>query len=133
MEEALHNPGDARVVRVAEKATVLAASITGDELFDGRAFDVIKVDVQGAEVDVLTGLQATIARSVGLTCVVEFQPSAILDRGESPQNALETYRALGFSLTASVSDRLQPMSDDEILTTCASAGDVGFVNLLLTR
>jgi FkbM family methyltransferase len=133
MEEAPHNPGDARVMPAAETATVLVASISGDELFEGRAFDVIKVDVQGFELDVLTGLQATIDRSPGLKCVVEFQPSALTDRGQSPQSTLEAYRSMGFAVHASVSDRLQPMSDDEILATCASAGAIGFVNLLLTR
>jgi FkbM family methyltransferase len=133
MEEAPHNPGDARVMAGVESAGVLVASITGDELFAERTFDVMKVDVQGAEIDVLTGLQATIERSAGLKCVVEFQPSAIVDRGERPQGTLDMYRSLGFSMLASVADRLQPMSDDEILNTCASAGAVGFVNLLLTR
>jgi FkbM family methyltransferase len=133
MEEAAHNPGDARVVASAVAATVLTASVTGDELFQGRGFDVIKIDVQGAELDVLTGLQGTIARSPGLSCVVEFQPSAIVDRGERPEDTLRAYRSMGFGLAANVGGKLQVSTDVDILGVCESGGPNGFVNLLLTR
>lgn len=131
--EALHNPGDARLLPAATTAQKLTAVVTGDELFAGRSFDVIKVDVQGAEVDVMIGLERTISRSSELRCVVEFQPSALAEYGQRAVDALHTFRTLGFRIEAQIGTTLQSLPDNEIVAACASGGPNGYVTLILSR
>ena len=58
-------------------AAMVAPAAVGDELFPDVGFDVVKIDVQGYELEVVTGLQGVIARSIGIVLVAEFWPSAL--------------------------------------------------------
>jgi FkbM family methyltransferase len=114
-------------------ATQLAALIPGDELFAGRVFDVVKIDVQGYELEVMQGLQRTLRASERVAVVVEFFPEAIKDRGLRPLDVLAQYRGMGFERVACVAGKLARLDDDAVLAVCRDAGADGFVNLLLRR
>lgn len=127
------NPGNTRVDVLSNRTPRLAALIRGDELFEGRRFDVVKIDVQGYERDVVVGLSETIRRSPGISIVTEFFPESLAARGLDPIETLETYRSLGLERVVDVAGQLLRLADDELMSLCATSGRQGFVNLLLRR
>ena len=133
-----HNVGDARVAEVGpggdEIADIVVPAVPGDEIFAGRGFDVVKLDVQGWELEVLTGMAATLAASPTVKIVAEFWPAALRERGVDPRDRLRQYReALGFRLLVCRGDDLEDLDDASIVRRCDDAGPDGQVNLLLQR
>jgi hypothetical protein len=57
---------------------------------------VIKIDVQGAEMQVLRGMARTLKEAPAARLLVEFTPDALVDAGESPQAFLGFFRAADF-------------------------------------
>lgn len=49
----------------APPGAVVVPAALGDSLFERRTLDLVKIDVQGWELEVLAGLSATLARSFG--------------------------------------------------------------------
>lgn len=133
LSSAVNNMGDTRVEHAREGAAypLIVPALPGDELFSGRAFDVIKVDVQGWEVDVLTGLQAVLRASPQVSIVAEFWPTAIRGRGLEPLDVLGSYRSLGLDVAIQRGGQLDRLSLEEIIRLCDGAGVQGYVNLLL--
>jgi FkbM family methyltransferase len=134
MSVAPTNLGDARVTQEArenEVALVVPAA-RGDDLFHDRRFDVVKVDVQGWELEVIDSLRSTLRSSPGVRVVVEYMPQAIRSRPADPRAVLDHYRNLGFRREVQVGDDLRDLSDDELIRLCDESGPEGLVNLLLT-
>jgi FkbM family methyltransferase len=127
------NPGNTMVDDGGTGATRLAALVRGDELFAGQRFDVIKVDVQGYEIDVIQGLEDTLRASRKVCVLVEFFPDSMRERGLSPIEALRIYRSMGFDRVVDVAGKLLRLDDEEILGLCHRSGKDGFVNLLLRK
>lgn len=126
------NIGDARLsVRDAGEDAIVVQTVPGDELFAGRSFDVIKIDVQGWEQEVLQGMRRTIQHSPGVAIVAELWPAALRDRGADPLSVLEFYRSLNMDMIIQVDDTLRRLEDDEIMRICDDAGPYGQVNVLL--
>jgi len=68
-----------------------------DELLVGLPpVDVLKVDVEGAEVHVVTGLAATLARSPGVVVMFEWAPAQIESVGDAPGALLDLLEGHGF-------------------------------------
>ncbi len=128
-----HNSGNTCVTKEAATAAALAAVMRGDELFPKAVFDLIKLDVQGAESDALLGLRGVLQRSPDVRIIAEFFPGAMVHRGIRPTEALALYRRLGLRWVASVQGLLSRLQDEALLNLCNNAGPNGFVNLLLTR
>jgi FkbM family methyltransferase len=129
------NPGDSRVNRPEAQARydMVVPALPADELFRGRSFDVVKIDVQGWEWDVILGMQRIIRESQDIALVVEFFPSGVRDAGDDPYDLLRRYRALGFDLVMQRDNALGRATDREIVEVCDTGGPTGQVNLLLTR
>jgi FkbM family methyltransferase len=130
-----HNAGDTRTrtARSHQWYQSVAAAARGDDLFGSRGFDLVKLDVQGFELDVLQGMPKTIQRSPGIAVVAEFWPKALRDRNVDPYTVLRSYREMGFSIVTQVEDKLRRIEDPEIIAVCDQAGEWGQVNLLLRR
>jgi FkbM family methyltransferase len=133
-----HNLGDLRTGRVeggggqaAAKWVVPAAS--GDDLFAGRSFDLVKIDTQGWEFEILLGIDLTLRRSPGVRVVAEFCPQILKDRDRDPLQVLARYRELGYDIRAIVHGAPVDLVDTEITDICATGGAEGQVNLLLSR
>jgi hypothetical protein len=126
-----NNPGNTRVDVVPNRVTRLVALVRGDELFEGRRFDVIKIDVQGYERDVVVGLKETITRSKRVSIVTEFFPASLEARQLDPLETLAVYKSLKLTRLVSVAGKLLDLDDEELLSLCATSGRQGFVNLLL--
>lgn len=67
--------------------------------------DVIKMDIEGAEILALEGMAETIERSPRLTIFTELYPKAIRRLGRSPVEFLEKMRDFGFSISVIDEDR----------------------------
>ena len=67
--------------------------------------DVIKMDIEGAEILALEGMAETIERSPKLAIFTELYPKAIRRLGRSPVEFLEKIRSLGFSVSVIDEDR----------------------------
>ncbi len=59
--------------------------------------DVIKMDIEGAEIGALRGMRATIAASPRLALVMEYNPQALAAFGFVPEAALSEVIAMGFA------------------------------------
>lgn len=109
---------------------ITVATTTLDEALDGRAIDILKVDVEGAEPLVLAGARTVLAASPNVLAVVEFRNETHLD-GSAPEDVLAGYESLGFRL-----ERLRPdggtsrASHDELMSAASAAGTL---NLVLRR
>ncbi|GAB4470686.1 MAG: hypothetical protein Kow00124_07080 [Anaerolineae bacterium] len=100
--------------------------------------DLVKMDIEGAEMSALRGMRETIARSPRLALIMEYNPQALKASYERPQQALDEVMALGFS-------RMQAVGAGGALTDLTGGGaalddltaglmqSLGVINLLFTR
>ncbi len=98
------------------KAVVEVDCVTVDDVARGAKVDVVKIDVEGAEPEVLDGMRETLEGNPGLVLFVEFNPCCLRLGGHDPRALLERLRGLGFSMTllderAGVARPFEPSSD----------------------
>ena len=107
-----------------------------DQLPSARV-DIVKMDIEGAELAALRGMRRTIAASPDLALVMEYNPSALKAFGHEPVAALDEARQLGFaSIEAIEADgSLTDWSDPALVEreTARLLRDLGVVNLLLRK
>jgi len=70
---------------------------TLDDVIGQRSIDIVKIDVEGAELDVLSGMTATIAANPDLAIIAEFGASHLASRGISADAWLGAFYDLGYS------------------------------------
>jgi len=99
--------------------------------------DLVKMDIEGAELAALRGMRRTIAESPGLALVMEYNPGALAAFGQEPVAALEEARALGFARVEAIEadGSLTDWSDAALVEreTARLLAGMGVVNLLLRR
>jgi hypothetical protein len=101
----------------------------------GKAFDVIKIDTQGAEGLIIKGGRETLTRT-SPKIIMEFWPWGLRSLGTDPLRLLGQIRELGFR--AEVIDEqagaLEEMEPAEIVHRCDSRDNGwGFFNLYLEK
>ncbi len=84
--------GDGRSFIEVRAATV--DSLTGP----GGKADFIKMDIQGAEIQALEGMQRTLRNSPGARILCEFSPSLLRKSGSRPEALLYRFLDLGFRI-----------------------------------
>jgi len=98
--------------------------------------DVLKIDVEGAELDVLEGARGLIAASPRLVALVEWNPSSLRAAGREPLELPERLRALGLEPRSCIDEEAgQVRALGDVLPRVAS-GDVSpgwYVNLWAAR
>lgn len=99
--------------------------------------DVVKMDIEGAELGALRGMKRTIAASPGLKLVMEYNPSALRSFGQNPQAALDEALGMGFRRVEAIeaAGALQDWRDRDLVAreTARMLGDLGVVNLLFSK
>lgn len=101
--------------------------VLDDLLADIPHIDVVKIDVEGAEYNVLSGMKKILDRNPGIRILIEFAPTHIIRAGRKPEDLLRLIKELGFSKKLiSGSGELAEVDDSEIVG-CFSE------NLLLTK
>jgi len=61
--------------------------------------DLIKIDVEGAEPEVLEGMRGLAARSPAVAVIIEFKPALLARRGYPPAQLPEVLASMGFAVT----------------------------------
>jgi FkbM family methyltransferase len=100
-------------------------AITLDSVLGDQRVDFIKMDIEGAEMDVLTAAEQVFTRNPQLQAIIEFSPGYVRD----PVKAARAWDLLvdwGFSMQHIHRHRLQPISREEALASHS-------VDLLLRR
>lgn len=105
-----------------------------DELGIERV-DLVKMDIEGAELSALRGMRRTIAASAGLQLVMEYNPGALAAFGQEPTAALREALEMGFSQVEAIEadGSLRDWTDNPGLVereTARMLGAMGVVNLL---
>lgn len=135
------NAGDHQVFATAAQRRCLPISLlNGSNWFAGKIarIDMLKVDVQGAEYDVMTGLMPLL-RSLPRVprILLELTPLSLRQAGSSGRQLVELLAELGQPLwiVDHVEHRLEACPAPELAQWCddveAVAGDAGFMNILV--
>lgn len=100
--------------------------------------DLVKMDIEGAEIGALRGMQQTIANSPNLVLIMEYNPQALKAFGHDPVAALREVQSFGFSKmeVIEVDGRLTDLTHQpEHLQnlTAQLMQNMGVVNLLLQK
>ena len=106
--EALDQLGD------AEDGVDVAAERLDDLLEGFGPVDVMKIDVEGAEVHALAGLDATLEANPAITLMIEWSPEQLVLVGDTPESLLRLLRRHGFALRLLEQD-LAPVDAAELL------------------
>lgn len=85
-----------------------------DLLADLPRIDVIKVDVEGAEVRAFAGLARTLDANRGVTVMFEWSPEQLVQMGDRPRDLLDALRRHGFRFRL-LEDDLAPVDVDRLL------------------
>ncbi|WP_237711945.1 FkbM family methyltransferase [Rhodanobacter sp. 115] len=128
-----NNLGDTRGVDPSDRLVTssVAPVATLDEILCDTSADLIKIDVQGAELLVMAGMRLLVNRSPGLKIVLEFSPGLLEMSHVNPVAALAALREQGFDIGLIHPDGLVLAGDREILSFCQSAGPLGQANIVL--
>jgi FkbM family methyltransferase len=88
---------------------------------------VVKIDVEGAELQALRGMQRVLTASPGVSLFIEVNPGALLAAGSGTEELLDLLGGLGFDYRLIDEDRRELTPFDGRVV------GVNFVNLLCTR
>ncbi|SRR6266568_1573898 len=133
------NTGDHRIFDAADnRKSVTIESTTLDNYFknSNHRIDLIKIDIQGSEMQALQGANHTINTNKNLKFITELQPGFIHLNGQKPQDYLALMRKHGFKIYQidEQSKKLQPIiSDAKLLAAYPETEETAFTNLLCTR
>jgi len=96
------NRGDNRIDAKAlhDTGTQQVQAVILDEIVSDRCLDLLKVDVQGFEIEVLLGAQKTLNANPALTIVFEFWPYGLRQAGHQPIELWDLLQEAGFSIAA---------------------------------
>lgn len=121
--------------------TFTVRTAPGDDLlatYGVKQVDVIKMDIEGAEISALRGLRQLITHSPGLKLVMEYNPAALTAFGHAPESALAEVLALGFQRVEAieVDGSLRDLTGADTAVaelTAQLMAHMGVVNLLFSR
>ena len=104
----------------ADKSIMIAVTSL-DDYFENTNYkiDVIKMDVQGSEMEVLKGMTNTIKQNDNLNIITEFWPTGIRNSGSSPRDFLNRLAESGFALHQ-IGPRLEAVNINNLLKMCNS-------------
>jgi FkbM family methyltransferase len=100
-----------------------------------HGIDVIKMDIQGAEIDALLGMDELIRSNRDLSLFVEFWPKGLVGNGRDPRELIEYLLARGFSIVEANEEEnnLQLVSFPDDLLERYTAESGRHTNLLCTK
>jgi FkbM family methyltransferase len=130
------NTGDNRLFQDERGPGVRVRAVALDAIPTIRPpIDVVKIDVQGAEEAVISGMRGLLSRSPAARISLEYWPFGLRALGRDERGALDLYRSLGYRLRVQDPEEpgVQEWTDDEILAHCAKHDGGLHTNLVLTR
>jgi FkbM family methyltransferase len=127
--------GDIQIAYPGEDRTSISVPATTLDraLVDNPHVDMIKFDIQGAEVFAIAGMDKILRASPGLKIISEFWPQGIRRCGQDPIAFLKDWRELGFAISYIDEDKaaLVPLPDDGQLLKLAERNR--YINIFLER
>ncbi|BAI97855.1 hypothetical protein Sj15T_22670 [Sphingobium sp. TA15] len=110
------------------RGTIEVPMVALDEVIGDRKVDLIKIDVEGWELEVLQGLRNTLVNNPQASVLLEFGPSHLQRAGTDISTWISTLQAFGMPL-------FEIDEDSASLTPLRSEGfeDIASINLLLSR
>jgi FkbM family methyltransferase len=93
-----------------------------DEFLDEKRVDVVKLDIEGMEIQALRGMKGIIERSHTLTLFVELNPLALSEGGSSPEDLLSQIRKLGLDRIIRLDEQRNSQGELELCNLCCSGG-----------
>lgn len=112
----------------ARASTIEVDVVPLDTVLKGKRLDVAKIDVEGAELDVLAGMSAALAGNPDLAIVAEFGPVHVKRVGQTPAGWFKAFAKAGF--TPYIIDET---TGDCTPCTAASAAKVISANIAFVR
>lgn len=92
---------------------------------------LVKIDVQGAELQVLQGMRKTLSAHDRCQIILEFDPDLLRESGDKPEEVIRFCKELGFgAFLFSPPSRPQPILWDQVIDEARLSG---YVDLLLSR
>jgi len=104
-------------------ATVEVQQEPLDRLIQGRA-DLIKIDVEGAEIEVLKGMNDLLAFNRNVTVWTEWFPAGMISAGRDPLELPERLKCLGFTDITVIDEHTKTISRIEDSETAMRAGSM---------
>jgi len=133
------NRGDHRIYASGDdRESVDIETVALDEFFagDSRPIDFVKMDIQGAECEALSGMQSLLARNRHLRMFTEFWPRGMRLCGSDPEQFLRRLLELGFEVRVidEQTERLLPLDIPALLARLPVEPDTDilFTNLQCT-
>lgn len=81
----------------AEEARTIEVEVVRlDDVAPAKRLDVVKIDVEGAELDVLAGMTGVIAKNPDLAILAEFGPEHLARVGQTPAQWFKAFGDAGF-------------------------------------
>ena len=82
----------------AEEARTIEVEVVRlDDVAPAKRLDVVKIDVEGAELDVLAGMKGLIAKNPDLAILAEFGPEHLARVGQTPAQWFKAFSDAGFT------------------------------------
>lgn len=82
----------------AEEARTIEVEVVRlDDVAPAKRLDVVKIDVEGAELDVLAGMKGVIAKNPDLAIIAEFGPEHLKRVGQTPVQWFKAFGDAGFT------------------------------------
>lgn len=114
-------------------ATLEVSQVPLDDVVD-RTPGVVKIDVEGAETEVLQGMNRMLASSSELTVIAEWFPAGLKSAGYDPFDLPRKLEALGFSSIRVLDDHADSITSvEEISRRLSSLPTHWYSNLLAQR
>jgi FkbM family methyltransferase len=110
-----------------------------DDFFGGnQKIDLMKIDVQGAEYNVLSGARKVIRNNDAIKIILEFCPYNLIQPGVTPQLCWDALTSLGLKYKYCIhsnDNKLEKIELNEVLNRCAGTAysDPTGVNLLCCK
>jgi FkbM family methyltransferase len=92
------NRGDNRLTASATARSLLVEIVPLDLLLDDAEISFVKIDVQGHELHVATGMQRILERNAGIKVLFEYWPGGLERAGSAPDELLKFFVDRHFSL-----------------------------------
>lgn len=116
--------------------SVAAKLVVGDDFMrkiDIDRIDILKVDVEGWEVDVLAGLEKTIISSKGITIFCELNPAAQECAGRAPNELLDWLLDREFTVAYPSEGEVRPLPRASIGEVPQNVGPKGYTTIFAQR
>lgn len=126
------NSGDNRLTDSLSGPAVPVEIVPVDEILPAEQVSLVKIDVQGYELNVLRGMRAVIDRSPAIKVLFECWPAGLRHAGYTRGDLLDFFLSRRFSLFELSGAEVRKLSGQEV-TRLTKTSDGSWSNLLAAR